>query len=1344
MRDLLTALCCVGIVMLSAQVSAESGCYEDRFLEDWEALLEEGSESAQEMQEFLNGLGEYSLGERECGSWLRVDGERRFRVAEGRYWVWRNGYADNWFRVGESSKGVDRFEKIGLLVRRLTSEGYTRSFRSTAKHTVTYENSSYFPIVSGGSLDLPPGFSDGMAGYRESTVLIGRLQDTDEEIRRLSEMLDELLEHEGKPTPAQEQESDTLQNEHQEFLAGKLDLPLFKLRPRADQARDPMRDASGKPQQAPTEDKGEQDAETQEGDATGEPEGSEAGTDQTKGDDGKVGGSSSEVGGSGGILPAGAPPWLTDLVRMVLAYFGIDQLTEGLLMALYMVAPDLLNDLAEFSAALSKGLANDDLDSLMKAARELYQLYNGLNNMAANFRSAEGFGEALQSVADSIEELPPSVRNELRSAMGKDFAKLTQFATAAESIDVERFGEMFSRENQQLLAQKVAEELESQGRKVVARELTKLAIQSLPIKEEAVARMMEGDFDKAGELIYDAAVTDLSKSVASDLGLEPAEVEQLMSGDEAAAAAIARRKSEEAVRDLARGAGLPDPSQVIVEAQRYAAMTTDEMKRSLDREVAEALSDQQRLAVAELRRSIDDPESFITSKLEQGGVPREIAESLIEGAPATTLVSDELAAVLGKRLCEQRAGKNDVGDPRKAIVCEVYKLTPQQIDKLEEHWAHATAVHAADIQRLADLEGKALRRELTRLARRDLQGRVERGLGNTITTLDPSLPMEIVDSLLAGQSAQEAAKAYASSRIERAERALNSLPVKLSDSDDFNLLISSISSTLPSPIRCIPPLDSRSLKWNDEELLAKLTERCLPAQALAYVHPEIRKAFGDARLLHVLQSDAPQQAIARLVETAVCQSQGILPLGVSAEDLCAQDGDAAMTGLAKPAAVLSRDFARRNVQILAPQIGIDESAAADLVESDDAAAFMVGVQQALIPGFEQGALALAADESGVRELFVNTLQDLTPGWATPQRLREWRELALEEEDREELRRILQESGLPPSAAAAIANGDAQILKSLAAAQIEKAVKREEQIRGIAERIREGVPEPARLELVAAVIRLATAELEPPWSGLSAMLARSPGPPARDAYEELVRTVLVHYGLGGIDWKSLPESVAECSSAPALGAFEGSNMCSQKQLLDSIADRAYRDVSNRAQDRVLNREEFGHLFRFEWADLASSRINRLACGEMGDCSLVESIAEKKAKIDKAVFQQLATGGDTFRFNREEIREFASGGGRRAAARWTAEVSDLVNRSLEDGVKPAAQPVQRIRNAVDEMARFDNVAEVDANAAAVTTLIQQKNMQYLALGDAINACMAQGLAKPIEGSLEAGCRRLARGQ
>ncbi|MCZ7596698.1 MAG: hypothetical protein M5U09_01520 [Gammaproteobacteria bacterium] len=159
-------------------------------------------------------------------------------------------------------------------------------------------------------------------------------------------------------------------------------------------------------------------------------------------------GSAQRKGDGEGILPPGAPPWLSRLAQMVLAYFGLDAYSHYFAMAMMMVAPDLMEQVAAFSASLTDGLASDDLDKAFEKLHEAFKLAMAVSSTVSGIRDAlgeESMAEIVTEIAKEIQQMPPALRRDLGLELKGDFQKLVDVAAGVSDVDRGEHSTAFSR-----------------------------------------------------------------------------------------------------------------------------------------------------------------------------------------------------------------------------------------------------------------------------------------------------------------------------------------------------------------------------------------------------------------------------------------------------------------------------------------------------------------------------------------------------------------------------------------------------------------------------------------------------------------------------------------------------------------------------------------------------------------------------------------------------------------------------------------------------------------------------------------------------------------------------------
>ena len=314
---------------------------------------------------------------------------------------------------------------------------------------------------------------------------------------------------------------------------------------------------------APEPEEGE-DSKSVEGEASevGEGEASEVGEGEdaegeNSGEDSTGTGTSSS---SSGLIPGGAA-WLGDLMRMVLAYFGLDQYAQFGLMALAMLAPELLEQIGELAEAVTAGLKSDSLDEFMSKAREIFMLAMAVNatmdSIDEQFGGIDNFKDALASTSKVLQDMPPELRKELEKTMGVE-GKIDELAQKATGLSELPISFDFTDPNMAAeLGKLVGEVAKKKAREEVQKFLVKeLDLDGLGIPVEsfmqAASGVFEGD-DRAAENVGRLVL----QGIGSKAGLSPQDIDDLTTGGvgtvmKRRGKAIARKE----IRDLAEKNGL--------------------------------------------------------------------------------------------------------------------------------------------------------------------------------------------------------------------------------------------------------------------------------------------------------------------------------------------------------------------------------------------------------------------------------------------------------------------------------------------------------------------------------------------------------------------------------------------------------------------------------------------------------------------------------------------------------------------------------------------------------------------------------------------------------------------
>lgn len=271
-----------------------------------------------------------------------------------------------------------------------------------------------------------------------------------------------------------------------------------------------------------------------------------------------AGGAASKVEGSGGVLPPGAPPWLADFVDMGLTYLGISEVTKGAALAMLMLAPDVLNQLASISAGLTKDLANEDLDKAFAAIKSLYQFYMALDSaMTSLDKVAENAGlanaaELVSKTGAMIDALPKELQSDLIQSMNRQVqSTLEHVAKNAAGIDPALLDAVLTGKGtdavKAVVTRKAREELTKQASKEIGKQLgVDPALFALAAKQ-----VVEGKRLDAAAVVETAATT----VAAQRLGVDPEQLRGSISAaasgnTEAAGESVRKAVTQEAARRL--------------------------------------------------------------------------------------------------------------------------------------------------------------------------------------------------------------------------------------------------------------------------------------------------------------------------------------------------------------------------------------------------------------------------------------------------------------------------------------------------------------------------------------------------------------------------------------------------------------------------------------------------------------------------------------------------------------------------------------------------------------------------------------------------------------------------
>ena len=518
----------------------------------------------------------YRVHEKRDGSCFSLK-DHRVCPAPGTYVIWRNRASDVWIKVSKGPDDSDIAQTLRSSLASSLSRLLPLAYPSPDVPTGSYLEARTTVVTFSGQRCLPPGFALGTEDWGDTASPLGLL---DEE-----KSLRELAQQRGQEAESIAESVNKLRDQ----CASDPAACLSQLDGQTSNEFNSRRGAflTSACAEAPNCPGGDTES-TDEGDAT------------ETGDSGDGGGTGqSSVKGSGGILPAGAPPWLVDLFRMVLTYLRVDQIVENGALALFLIAPDLMNNLAEMSAALTKSVTSDDLDDAFKAARELYMLFNTTADLARNIEDAakkSGFdstSQMLKAVGGAIDDLPPSLRNELNSSLGKDLDRFSKYADLLASADLSDVSRIASGDPESLssLRKKVEKKIATDINQKVKEELFEVARDRFGINEDVIAAALHGDDRSIETALAESGIERLSMA----LGLEPSEVRKVLTSRDIAAAQslaaqrIVRKVSKGKLRDpgaLARAIQTPSAEQV----RDAIVKNVPEAKRAIDA-VSQAAND---------------------------------------------------------------------------------------------------------------------------------------------------------------------------------------------------------------------------------------------------------------------------------------------------------------------------------------------------------------------------------------------------------------------------------------------------------------------------------------------------------------------------------------------------------------------------------------------------------------------------------------------------------------------------------------------------------------------------------------------------------------------------------
>jgi len=504
-----------------------------------------------------------------CKWQLREDGSGvGFGPVPGHYLRFRNYDGSVWFHVRTwdvrtpTEEIVDRQRKALEILSEILSDRLMRCMNPQGK----YSDMRIFPAtVTPDDPPLPFGYGDGQQP-EEAPGRVARYTPAD--IAALAENLGTLID-------------EARQRSLSEFQAPALDdsdePEDAKIR-----SEDPSKPRDHAGTGAETGDPTGTGAETGDPTGTGAENGGQEGGEESTG----TGTSSS----SSGLIPGGAA-WLGDLMRMVLAYFGLDQYAQFGLMALAMLAPELLEQIGELAEAVTAGLKSDSLDEFMSQAREIFMLAMAvnttMNSIETQFGGVDNFREALASTSKVLQDMPPELRKELEKTMGVE-GKIDELAKKATGLSELPISFDFTDPNMaQELGKLVREIAEKKAREEVQKFLVEeLDLDGLGIPVEsfmqAASGVFEGDVDGAAVKVGRVVL----QGVGSKAGLSPQDIDDLGTGD---VGVVMKRRGKEIaqkeIRALARKNGLDVDPVAIWEADA----PVEEAGRALTRTVIQRM-----------------------------------------------------------------------------------------------------------------------------------------------------------------------------------------------------------------------------------------------------------------------------------------------------------------------------------------------------------------------------------------------------------------------------------------------------------------------------------------------------------------------------------------------------------------------------------------------------------------------------------------------------------------------------------------------------------------------------------------------------------------------------------
>lgn len=263
-----------------------------------------------------------------------------------------------------------------------------------------------------------------------------------------------------------------------------------------------------------------------------------------------------------GVLPPAAPAWISHVAQMVLRAYGLEEYAQFGALALMMLAPDLMEEIAAFSAELTAGLDNHDLNAVMKAINEAYKIGAMANSMFSSIQNVAGeetFGDALTTAVTEIRDMPPELRKELSEELGEDFENIAKVTSALSADDVEAISGVFSEEaTNEILWDEVAKLAEDKIEEVVVEAaIEKFQEETgLTMSPDVAAALYRGETDN----VAPALGKELLTQVAENAGLSAGDVDEILDGN---IRSVGERKAQQIVEteisNALKSAGL-DPA----------------------------------------------------------------------------------------------------------------------------------------------------------------------------------------------------------------------------------------------------------------------------------------------------------------------------------------------------------------------------------------------------------------------------------------------------------------------------------------------------------------------------------------------------------------------------------------------------------------------------------------------------------------------------------------------------------------------------------------------------------------------------------------------------------------